>query len=69
MNAVACVLLPSLSSALRRLCPLVVCGASVGRVGWKEGAELTFFVVVVCGTAGQGTTEVHWMFRPGACDV
>ena len=24
------------------------------------------FVIVICGTAGRGATEVYWMLHPGA---
>ena len=52
MNAVACVLLPSLSSALHRLCPLAVCGASSVKGAWRGGGgcrvDVALFVVI-CG--------------------
>ena len=65
MDVVACVLLLFLSFALHRLRPLAVCGASV----WGYVGDVPLLLIVICGTAGWGATEVHWMSHPGACDV
>ena len=45
-------------------------GSGVGGWGGRgEGRGVALLFVVICMTAGRGVAEVHWMSRPGACDV